>query len=81
MDFQQLASRWRRFSLLEQENYLQQPIPVQDDWLAACRAVRGEGDEKGPEGPARGGRWEGRWSGGLRLARPCRLVFRVVPGP
>src|SRR5262249_32317280 len=38
MDFQQLASRWRRFSLLEQENYLQQPIPAQDDWLAACRA-------------------------------------------
>jgi hypothetical protein len=31
-------------------------------------------------GPARGGCWEGRWSGGLRLARACRLFFRVVPG-
>ena len=31
--------------------------------------------------PARGGRWEGRWSGSLRLARPCRLLFEVLPLP
>src|SRR5262245_5738182 len=38
MDFQQLASRWQRFSLLKQDKVLSHPLPLQDDWLDCCRA-------------------------------------------